>query len=70
MRSKCTFGYFDGQARNVLFVTSGSKKMPEDDLALEMNNLDVLGYLNHFSNNSAVTVYLDRFECRVKWHQV
>ena len=46
------------------------KKMPERELALEMNNLDVLGYLNHFPNNSAVTVYRDRFECRVKWHQV
>jgi hypothetical protein len=35
--------------------------MPEGYLALEMNNLNVLGYLNYFPNNSAITVYWDRF---------
>ena len=44
------------------------KKKPEGYLALEMNDLNVLGYLNHFPNNSAVAVYWDRFECRIKRH--
>lgn len=39
--------------------------MPVGYLALEMNNLDVLGYLNYLTNDPAVSVYWDRFKCRI-----
>jgi len=42
--------------------------MPEGYLAFEMNNLDVLGYLNYLSNNPAITIYWDRFKCGIEWH--
>ncbi|VAK53657.1 Uncharacterised protein [Enterobacter hormaechei] len=36
--------------------------MPEGYLAFEKKNLNVLGYLNYFPNNPAITVYWDGFK--------
>ncbi|GAB7396333.1 hypothetical protein OUHCRE2_48200 [Enterobacter asburiae] len=48
--------------RMYFLLPKGVKKMPEGYLALEMKNLNVLGYLNYFPNNSAITVYWDGFK--------
>lgn len=48
--------------RMYFLLPEGVKKMPEGYLALEMKNLNVLGYLNYFPNNSAITVYWDGFK--------
>lgn len=46
----------------------GAKKMPEDILALEMSDLDVLSYLDNFAYNSAVSINRDWFKCWIKRH--
>lgn len=54
--------------RMYFLLPEGAKKMPEGYLALEMKNLNVLGYLNYFPNNSAITVYWDGFKRRIEGH--
>lgn len=44
--------------------------MPVSYPALRISNLEVLGDLNDFPNDSAVAVYWDGFEYRIQWHQV
>lgn len=44
--------------------------MPDEHPALEMNDLNILGYLNNFTNNSAIAIYRYRFEGRIKRHQI